>query len=500
MMRPRISRFERRILVSLLLTGLVPFLVWLVLGLKLLLDAPLELPREARERFGTALFFYKSFIDAKKSEFSARADSIAKDPILRDAVERGAIDDARIRLEGLVADYSSIRRIKLTSPEGEKLLEVAGPEERMTDEFRPRTWLVPLGLGFAPKLYIVFLEPSDWRKKRDELQTFQEKYEAAVIDGQQRLSSTLERFAFVTAIVLLIALVIGFTIARGVTKRINRMAAATEDVAQGRLEIEIPVDGNDEITELTVAFNKMVAEIDSARDRIVYLEKVSGWQDLARRLAHEIKNPLTPIQLAIQELHRRMPQDTRPEFRQLVEDSSEIVTDEIGALTRLVDEFSQFARLPEVAPESVDLAAFVEDFLSAYNRFEPDADVAVEMPDDAVTVTLDRILMRRVFANLAENAIEAAGKGKARLSIAATINPDRRGVELVFEDNGPGVSDDNAARIFEPYFTTKSDGTGLGLAIVKKIVLQHGGTIALNRGKAGGALFVIRLPAKVAKA
>ena len=242
MMRPRISRFERRILVSLLLTGLVPFLVWLVLGLKLLLDAPLELPREARERFGTALFLYKSFIDAKKSEFSARADSIAKDPILRDAVERGAIDDARIRLEGLVADYSSIRRIKLTSPEGEKLLEVAGPEERMTDEFRPRTWLVPLGLGFAPKLYIVFLEPSDWRKKRDELQTFQEKYEAAVIDGQQRLSSTLERFAFVTAIVLLIALVIGFTIARGVTKRINRMAAATEDVAQGRLEIEIPVD------------------------------------------------------------------------------------------------------------------------------------------------------------------------------------------------------------------------------------------------------------------
>ena len=259
----------------------------------------------------------------------------------------------------------------------------------------------------------------------------------------------------------------------------------------GDTYFDVPLRGRDEITELTHSFNQMIREVKEARDRIVYLEKVSGWQEFARRLAHEIKNPLTPIQLAIQELRRRVP-DGVPELKKFVEDAASMVEEEIAALTRLVDEFSQFARLPEVQPEQVELRGFLEEFLVAYNRFEPDAEVVVEQPSEPVSALLDRVLMRRVLANLVTNAIQAAGAGKAKVWIRVKARDG--GVEIRVADNGPGVAEENVARIFDPYFTTKSDGTGLGLAIVKKIVLQHGGTIGAYRAVEGGAEMVLLLP------
>ena len=489
-----VSKFERRILVALLLTGLVPFSVWLAVGIQLIVEPPLVLHRRAEEQLETARLFYKEFIDAKKSEFSARADSIAKDRVLRDALDRASLLDAEHRLRSIVTDYESIRRVELDTHDGGKLLSVEGPEGRMSEAFAEKTWKVPLGLGDAPVMRIVFLLPIDYKQKRDSLQQFYEEYGIALRQGTEQQRESLVRFAAITSIILLIALALGYSLARGVTKRIATMAAATERVAQGDLDFSLPLSGDDEITELTAAFNRMVAEVSTARDRIVYLEKVSGWQDLARRLAHEIKNPLTPIQLAIQELSRRVPEDGEPEFKRLVEEAVDIVKDEIGALTRLVDEFSQFARLPEVAPEVIELDAFIDEFLDAYNRFEPDAEVEVSLPPNTVAVGLDRVLMRRVLANLATNAIQAAGAGHAKLRIIGRVRAEQRLVELRIEDNGPGVSEQNAARIFEPYFTTKSEGTGLGLAIVKKIVLQHGGTISLDRSVQGGAAFVMLLP------
>jgi nitrogen fixation/metabolism regulation signal transduction histidine kinase len=237
----------------------------------------------------------------------------------------------------------------------------------------------------------------------------------------------------------------------------------------------------------------MISEVKDARDRIVYLEKVSGWQEFARRLAHEIKNPLTPIQLAIQEMRRRAPEEAT-EYKRFVEDAANMVEEEIGALTRLVDEFSQFARLPEVVPDRVELRVFIDEFLVAYNRFEPEAVVEFERPETEVWAAVDRVLMRRVLANLAINAIQAGGAGKARLWLGCRVLATGE-VEIWVEDNGPGVAPELGERIFDPYFTTKDEGTGLGLAIVKKTVLQHGGTISTMPGRHGqGAAFSIVLP------
>ncbi len=185
-------------------------------------------------------------------------------------------------------------------------------------------------------------------------------------------------------------------------------------------------------------------------------------------------------------------QDQR--FKKLVTESADVVEEEISALTRLVDEFSNFARLPEVHPVPLEVNSFIEEFLAAYNHFAPEAQVEVELPKQTPVAPIDRVMLKRVLANLVLNAIQASGQQTAKLWIRACTIPATQMVEIRVEDNGPGVPLDHAAKIFEPYYTTKAEGTGLGLAIVKKIVLQHHGSIALRRAPGGGAAFVILLP------
>ncbi|MCK6547803.1 ATP-binding protein [Myxococcota bacterium] len=491
---PRVSKFERRILAAILLCALTPFGISLVFIPQIVESRlALSLHPKVREQLLASAVFYKEFFDAKKSEFAARAEAIALDPVLIRAATEGTPEDVRARLEQVLADNPALRSVRVVRPDGELLVELVGPADRQGGDFVPKRLVQPLGTGDAPMLETEFVLAAHYLSDRAEAEEVATLYDTSLKVENERQSSYLLGYVSITAIVVLIALVIGYLLARGVTKRVARLAGATERVAKGEVGFTIPLGGSDEITELSASFNRMIEEVADARDRIVYLEKVSGWQDFARRLAHEIKNPLTPIRLSIQELRRRAPADD-PTFRRLVEDATDVVEDEIRALTRLVDEFSQFARLPEVIPTRVELRGFVDELLTAYNRFEPDAQVSVEMPDGPVDVAIDRVLMRRVLTNLVTNAIQAAGKGHAKLWLSCRVASDRS-IELALEDNGPGIPDADAERIFEPYYTTKSEGTGLGLAIVKKIVLQHGGTIELAPSIHGsGARFTIHLP------
>ncbi|HEY7725539.1 MAG TPA: ATP-binding protein, partial [Anaeromyxobacteraceae bacterium] len=247
-----------------------------------------------------------------------------------------------------------------------------------------------------------------------------------------------------------------------------------------------------EVRELVAAFNAMTADLAASRERAAAAERVAAWREVARRLAHEIKNPLTPIQLAFQQLEARgaaLPARD-PDFARLLAEAGEIVREEIGTLQRLVDEFSGFARLPEVRAEPADLAEFVEDF----RRTSPleGADLEVAAPGGPLPVSLDRALMRRVLANLCRNAVEAARPERARVRLELS----RRGNQalLVVEDRGPGLPAAGRERLFDPYFTTKPEGTGLGLAVVRKIVLQHGGDVAAADRPGGGARFTVALP------
>ncbi len=453
----------------------------------------LSMHTEVREQLESSALFYKEFFQSKKREFSARAEAISRDPVLQRAARAGEQKAVASRLEQVLADDGDIRSLTVRRADQTLLARREGPKERQGDNYQPKTIAYPLGVGEAPFVEAEFILPRRYFTDRAHAEEISTLYDASFRTQDTRADNFFYAYFSIAAFVMIVALALGFYLARGVTRRVVQLAAATERVARGESGFTVPLGGDDEITELTFGFNRMIEEVADARDRIVYLEKVSGWQEFARRLAHEIKNPLTPIRLAIQELRRRAPEE-HPEFKRLVDDASDVVEEEIGALTRLVDEFSQFARLPEVATVPLEFNAFILEFMQAYNNFEPEAEVKLELPDATPVAALDRVLMRRVLANLVTNGIQAAGAGRAKLSIRVHQIPATNMIELRVEDNGPGVSLDRAEKIFVPYFTTKADGTGLGLAIVKKIILHHSRNISLRRAPTGGAAFVVMLP------
>ncbi len=297
------------------------------------------------------------------------------------------------------------------------------------------------------------------------------------------------RVAFVISVgsFALALTLVGIFVARRTTRRIDRLVAATRRVAEGDLESRVDVAGRDELGDLARAFDEMIAELRRSRAEIEYLEKIGAWQEIARRLAHEIKNPLTPIQLAVQQLHTKYSGDD-PRYRAMLDDAHAIVTEEIAGLRRLVDAFSGFAKLPRVEPAPLDLAQVVEDV--ARDAASP-LEVELNAPPLPVTVAGDRLLLRRALANLVENARQAGAK-KVRLGWRA----DGARARLIVDDDGPGVPAELRPRIFDPYVTTKPHGTGLGLAIVKKTILEHGGeiTLAAAASPLGGARFEITLP------
>jgi nitrogen fixation/metabolism regulation signal transduction histidine kinase len=295
-------------------------------------------------------------------------------------------------------------------------------------------------------------------------------------------------------LVLALAAVLGLFVARRATGRVATLSDAARRVGEGDLTVRVAARGSDELDDLGRAFDRMVAELAEARSRLVYLQKVSAWQEVARRLAHEIKNPLTPIQLAVQELASKY-RGEDPTYQRLLETAQEILNEEVGVIRRLVDDFSAFAKLPKVEPLPVDLGQVVDDFARAHPEWQDALQVA---PHASVAALCDRMLIRRVLANLVENAVQAAtaaGKSPA-VRLAVAVNVPEGVACLTVDDNGPGVEAGARERIFDPYVTTKEHGTGLGLAIVRKIVLDHGGDVRLAEAPAplGGARFVVTLP------
>jgi nitrogen fixation/metabolism regulation signal transduction histidine kinase len=242
----------------------------------------------------------------------------------------------------------------------------------------------------------------------------------------------------------------------------------------------------------------MLGEVETNRGRIEYLQQLATWQGMARRLAHEIKNPLTPIQLAVQEIHQRYTgNDTA--YQQVVNTTLEVVEAEVGTLRRLVTEFSDFARLPKAKLASDDLYAFLEAErgqrqLTAVHG--PQVRIDFEIPIGvSAPVYLDRQMFRRVLINLINNAAQATlgVKGERRIRIVAQPSTGKW-LTLHVDDNGSGIPEALRSTIFDPYVTHTAGGTGLGLAIVKKIVVEHGGTIEVSSSPLGGARISITLP------
>jgi len=229
---------------------------------------------------------------------------------------------------------------------------------------------------------------------------------------------------------------------------------------------------------------------------LVQAQKHAAWSEMARRLAHEIKNPLTPIQLAAERLEHKLKPRIDDGGAAVLERSTRTIVQQVEALKTMVNAFSEYARLPKLKPQPVDLGILIDEVLALYPP-TMGVEFALDVDPDLPRVMADPLRLRQVLHNLIKNALEA-GPPPVRVRIAVRCVQARGHpwVELVMEDNGPGVAPERAEQIFDPYVTSKSKGTGLGLAIVRKIIEEHGGSIHLDRSYRNGARFVIQVPLK----
>jgi two-component system nitrogen regulation sensor histidine kinase NtrY len=284
------------------------------------------------------------------------------------------------------------------------------------------------------------------------------------------------------------ASLLAFLLARGLARPIVEMSVQARAVAGGEPKPVAPAGGR-ELVEFANAFNQAILDLTLLRKRLAATERIAARREIARRVAHEIKNPLAPIQAAMETL-RRLRARGDAAFDDYFDEATRTVLDEVRRISTIVSEFTRFARLPPPEPAPMDLTDAARAVVALH---QADA-VTVTLTGDArVELVADRNQMVQVLTNLVQNAIDAVkDRPEPRVVVDVVTRGDR--ARLSVRDNGPGFSAEVAARLFEPYLTTKAHGTGLGLAIVERIVFEHGGEIGLERAPEGGAALVASLP------
>jgi nitrogen fixation/metabolism regulation signal transduction histidine kinase len=494
----RFTRFERKILAAIIAVALVPMAGALVLGQLVVREAyEVGVNPRVRGELEHGLELYRTHFALLKENANRAADAIAEDAEVQRALAASDAPALDRRLRALTERHRDVAHITVARAGAELArVNVAGRTAGT-----PRLVELERQAGDAT-VTVTVAAPSEpflaYQRAGELVEVFTR------LERQGRVVSAFYLVVYMGFLlsVIAVALAMGIVLSRRVTRRVADLAQATERVGAGDLTVQVPTDVKDEVGELTRAFNAMVRDLRESRGRIEYLQRIGAWQEFARRLAHEIKNPLTPIQLAVQELHRRYPGDD-PEFRRQLDEALSIVKDEVATLRRLVSEFSDFARLPEAQLEPADLNDFLRDVsrsLEALSELGPDARVTVRwQPADApLPVRIDAMMLKRCLDNLVRNAIQALRDDPegGRVEVSASRRDKRAEIEVA--DSGPGIPVETRQFVFDPYYTTKSDGTGLGLAIVKKVILEHGGEITCSDSNMGGVSFVISVPLALA--
>lgn len=496
----RTSRFERKILVALVTVALVPLVGALVLGQRALREAyEVGVNPGVREQLESGLTLYQEHFTTLRHAAEMATDALAFDSELERLAREGNSEAIRARLRERLSHYDPVGRVRVLDGKRRELASVEKPE-RLGPEMRPLELTRPLG-GNASDLSIAVTVTAPAALFHAH-QRAGELYEVFTrLQSETALISTFFLVVYMGFLlsVIVVAVAVGIVLSRRVTRRVALLAEATTRVGSGDLSVSVPSSVDDEIGDLTNAFNAMVTDMRESRGRIEYLQRISAWQEFARRLAHEIKNPLTPIQLAVQEIHESY-RGPDAKFQKRLDETLAIVQEEVATLRRLVGEFSSFAKLPEATLEDADLRDAARDMeralvslpeeLGANDRVR----VVLRIASTPLPVRIDAMMLRRALDNLVRNAVQAISARVPEGVIEVRVHREGQNAVIEVADNGPGIPPEQMGRVFDPYFTTKTEGTGLGLAIVKKVVLEHGGAVSVSASDLGGAAFVVRLP------
>ncbi|HWJ20477.1 MAG TPA: ATP-binding protein, partial [Geobacterales bacterium] len=311
-----------------------------------------------------------------------------------------------------------------------------------------------------------------------------------LIELQRRVISTA---MMVGGAGIFVAVLASLWFAARVTRPVVSLAQAARRVAAGDLGAKVEVESSDELGELAASFNRMTEDLVQQKDRTLQAERVAAWRELARRLAHELKNPLFPLQVTVENLLRAK-QKSPEMFEEVFHEGTATLLAEINNLKTIIGRFSEFSKMPQPQRRPTQVNDLVHSVLRVFHaQLQEKNQIAVrpELADALPEISVDPDLLHRALQNLVLNAIDAMPQG-GELTIRTATLGDR--FEISVSDTGSGLTQEECGRLFTPYYTTKQHGTGLGLAIVQSVVSDHGGKISVASTKEKGTTFRIELP------
>jgi signal transduction histidine kinase len=294
---------------------------------------------------------------------------------------------------------------------------------------------------------------------------------------------------------ILLAILLSSWAAARVTRPVEQLAHAAQEVAAGNWNVRVDVLGDDELGQLADSFNRMTTELLGQKERLVQAERVAAWRELARRLAHELKNPLFPLQLTVENLVRAREQYPE-QFDEVFQESSRTLLAELSNLKNIIGRFSEFSRMPQPQSQRVQLNEVIRGVMQLHQaQLEASGRATIgcdlQLDPNLELVKADPDLLHRAISNLVLNAMDAMPQG-GQLTLRTRNEAGKALIEIA--DTGSGLTPEECERIFTPYYTSKQHGTGLGLAIVQSVVSDHGGTIRVQSAPRQGTTFVIELP------
>ena len=476
------KRISTRLAISFLLVALLPTLP-LSLVVRDLLERrfgpaiadPLELALEA------GLAESRAHLQALRDQLQQRAVALAdaEPVVLLDGLGRVQPPDS---LAAFLAARPELleRAADLTVPADES---GAAPPERFGDVLA--TAIAP---GTSAPVIVLQPLPAGMVARAGELTDGLGLLRAVRGEQGRVLLSFVGPFLLVYGLLIVVALGAGLLWTRQMVTPLEVLVGATRRVARGELEFRVQAKGPGEVGELLRSFDTMVGRLAEQRRDLARLERAAAWRGMARTLAHEVKNPLTPILLAVQQARDSYRGDDAG-HRAMLAECAEIVGEEVESLRRLVREFGEFAKLPRPELQEGDLGALARDLEHLYGER-----LQLEGGDGPLVGWFDAGALRRALINLIDNGLAACREAGGPEQVTLALAPADPGARLEVRDRGTGIPAENLERIFEPDFTTKGDGMGLGLAIVQGIVAGHGGALRVRSEPGLGTAFTIELP------
>ncbi len=314
------------------------------------------------------------------------------------------------------------------------------------------------------------------------------RHELVVLQNQIRV------IALIAGVIgVLLGILLSSWAAARITRPVKQLAGVARDVAAGDWNARVEVESADELGQLADAFNAMTHELTEQRDRLMQAERVAAWRELARRLAHELKNPLFPLQITVENLLRAR---ESAEFEEVFKESTTTLLAELANLKAIIGRFSDFAKMPKPELRPVAINALVQEVVKVFEAQlsapgRPAVTLRLRLDDGLVEIFADPDLLHRALSNLVLNAIDAMPQGG---TLTLRTEPRDGGVRIEVSDTGSGLTREECERLFTPYYTTKQHGTGLGLAIVQSVVSDHCGSISVQSVPGRGTTFRIDLP------